>query len=163
MTPQAEWDFLTPEEKLRWAWLAGIIDGEGAIQIITGVPSEPRRWRLDLAIGMCHRQTVQEIKRITHVGKIYERPPAPSRKQPHYVWTAHQKHAAAVLRTCLPMLVTKKAEAELALRFMDLVSLQGHGGQLLSFAQIDRRKALREAQKTLHLKGKPPPRQKPPS
>lgn len=154
MTEQAEWDFLAPEEKIRWAWLAGIIDGEGGIWIDSprmGIAYDSLR----LVVEMGDRRTIQELKRISNVGRIYETPPSGRRKR-SFRWETAGRQAASVLRTCLPVLVTKKAEAEIALAFALRQSLYITGKSVPPYER-ERRRALSEALKILHSKGRRPP------
>lgn len=154
MGSQAEWDFLSPEEKLRWAWLAGIIDGEGYI----GLSLASRRdgyyhSALVLRISMTHRETLLEIQRITNLGSVFEARPATRNWKTAFEWRVYNKEAAAVLRTCISMLVTKRDQAAIAIKFQEFVGLTQHGGVPLSPGQLSQRQALVEAMHLLNRRG----------
>ncbi len=120
---QFEWEFRDKQEIPLWAWLAGIIDGEGAIFLSDY--KDPRRGyygdKLLLAVQMTHEETIRKIQQITNVGQIHEYlPMSSSNRRISYRWSCYEQQAAAILRLCFPWLVTKRKHAEVALRFMDV-------------------------------------------
>lgn len=117
---QAYWDFMTQEEREQYAWLAGIIDGEGAIYI----GKKPRDWyiqySLTLRVAMTAKTTIENIKAITHVGSTHiGRHLQRNRAKPLHIWVCYDRQAAAILRKCLPFLVTKRPHALLAVGFSE--------------------------------------------
>ena len=150
MPSQAEWEFLTPEQQLWWAWLAGLIDGEGCIQISPD-RRYPNSFRLSLGILMTCQKAVRQAKHIAG-GKVYNYPPPRSGRREVFRWQVLGKKAATCLRICLPYFVVKKEEAAIALQFIELQSLYGKGNQYrrVPAAVLERRRALAEALKILH-------------
>ena len=114
-------EWLSPDEQTDWAWLAGIIDGEGCITI-TGAQ---RGWGwqdiLYLGIGMTHKPTIDRIVEIIGAGKCHQFDPMKVKSMRggkiFYSWYAINKTAGQIIRLCFPFLVTKKAQAEIALEY----------------------------------------------
>jgi len=122
---QACWDFMTPEERERYAWLAGIIDGEGAIFMSKRKRSDRNYHQYDLIlrIEMNSESTIRRVKEIAGVGRIYKDSSRPSRYKTGYIWVAYDHEAASVIRRCLPYIHTKEQHARLALAFTNARSL----------------------------------------
>ena len=164
---QSYWEFRNPEEKGQWGWMAGILDGEGSIGII--IARTKRGYfdsQLKVQVGMTHQKTIQRLKEISHVGFIRQVRKRKSHHKIQYRWICGGEKAAAVLRLCLPWLITKKDQALLALAFSDIQELEKKGragGRLvggrrtgskpLSAISISRRKALAEALHILNKRG----------
>jgi hypothetical protein len=127
---QSAWDFMSQSERESYAWLAGIIDGEGCIRISQywNKREKCRGYDLVVAVTMTHSPTLTLIKQICHVGKIYKEAPRGLNRKPTYKWMSSDRQAAAVLRSCLPFMVTKKDQAQVALDFMVSKTLWGHPG-----------------------------------
>jgi len=122
---QACWDFMTQEERERYAWLAGIIDGEGAIFMSKRKRNDRNYQQYDLVlrIEMNSESTIRRVKEIAGVGRIYKDSSRPSRYKTGFIWVAYDHEAAAVIRHCLPYIHTKERHARLALAFTDARSL----------------------------------------
>ena len=125
-------DFLSPDERIKWAWLAGIIDGEGSIRIEAPHRKDrpTKRFRLHLTIGMTHPATIEQIQKIAHCGSCYKRIHLNPRHKTCLTWRATDKQAAGVLRLCFPLLVTKREQARIALQFIELHTLSTQGRRL---------------------------------
>ena len=99
-------------------WAAGIIDGEGCINL--GWQSGGGvRYRV--VVEMNHRDTVRELYRIMNVGSVRRT------KRGTYRWTAAAKDAETALNKVSHLLVTKWKQAELLLRLASLVSTRPLG------------------------------------
>ena len=122
---QAYWDFMTQEEREKYAWLAGIIDGEGAIFMSKRKRRDRnyQQYDLILRIEMNSESTIRRVKEIASVGRTYRDSSRPSRYKTGYIWVAYDHEAASVTRHCLPFLCTKKRHAEIALAFINARSL----------------------------------------
>ena len=142
---------LTRQEIAAWAWLAGLIDGEGWIGL--SQPHEHSLGQIFLRIIMTSQKTVERIKEISHVGSIRQLPPQKSHHKTAYSWQAESREAAGVLRRCLPFLVTKKSQAELALEDAEITRLQPRG-LTVPFGLRARREKLRESMRQLNAKGR---------
>lgn len=124
---QASWDFASQEERELYAWLAGIVDGEGSIFILRHYHKRDKRWDfyLRIKVSMTSKETILRLKQIAKVGSIQQEKQRP----PHrvlFTWTASSREAAAVLQCCYPFLVTKKSQASLALEFAESHKLCNH-------------------------------------
>ena len=124
---QTYWDFMSEKEKSRWAWLAGLIDGEGSIDIHRSKSKRSLQasYVARIAIGMTHKDTILRIKEITGLGYIAKRiqhSNLPTQKV-YYVWTATTARTAVILRNCLPFLYTKKKHAEVALALIEDIEI----------------------------------------
>ena len=97
------------------AWLAGFIDGEGTIYITHGRDQQ----MLFLRIGNTHVPSLEKIKKICRVGYIGLHSGGRGRlgKREVYKWSVQANQALKVLQKVFPYLVTKKAQAEIAIAF----------------------------------------------
>ena len=158
-TPETFDDFLTtPEEKLNWAWLAGIIDGEGSITIVIQSPKYRKGGispssQLRVRVKMTHAPTIEHIQTVAHCGTTYPCKPRPNCK-PAFVWDACSREAAAVLRRCLPFLVTKKKQAQVALQFAE-IALTFADSKTVPSGILAQRQGCADQLKALNQEGKP--------
>ncbi len=149
------WAFQDVSLKPLWAWVAGIIDGEGAITIFLNRNRNPRgRHQLMLRVQMADKKTIERIKEITNVGSLSVVRPRQQWHRVQYNWACGSKQSRAVLRLCLPWLVTKRQKALLALAFQDIVSLSdGRGHVDRSQAAFSKRDAIAAALTILNRRG----------
>lgn len=92
------------------AWAAGLFDGEGSIGIYNN--------RVMLRINMGDKEALEWFRCTVEVGMLRWCPPRPPTRASH-VWTASSHNDARfVLKKLLPMLVVKRKQAMLALRYM---------------------------------------------
>lgn len=103
---------MTETEK---AWLAGFIDGEGTIYI----SSSKKGRELALRVRNTHLPSLDRIKQICKIGHIGPHGGGPGRlgKRKGYEWYATNMQALKVLENVYPYLVTKRAQAEVAIAF----------------------------------------------
>lgn len=137
---QAYWDFMTQEEREQYAWLAGIVDGEGSIVI-----ARHKGYLLvRLSVRMTDKPTIDYIHNLTGRGGGICRLGVkdPKRHRPYYKWEASGAYASSVLRRCLPFLHTKRLQAILATEFTELQKLGGQG-RYLNPAQLAKRQEIR--------------------
>ena len=153
MNEQGRWDFMARDEAILWAWVAGIIDGEGCIRIKKPVGKHPGG--LLLSVRMTHLATITRLREITGVGPVIMLKRRTSNLKMVYDWTAKSQEAAAVLRCCFPVLVTKKAQAKLALQYAEIVGLQPRAGynHSVPISFLERRQKIREAISRLNKNG----------
>lgn len=97
------------------AWFAGLLDGEGYIQIEKW--SKVSYYRLVLRIAMLHLPTLLKCQQIWDTGKVKLVPKAPTKSKPFWRWHVKGQQAGLILESCYYYLVTKKAEAEIAIAF----------------------------------------------
>ncbi|GAI65193.1 unnamed protein product [marine sediment metagenome] len=74
---QAYWDFMDQKEREEYAWMAGIIDGEGSIWAASrwNKAYKTREHHIGIYVTMTHEITVKTVKGIAKVGHIYPMPP----------------------------------------------------------------------------------------
>mgnify|MGYP001617584251 CR=1 FL=1 len=150
---QCNCDLMTKQEVAEWAWLAGILDGEGSIRI-----ERPRGHKLGairIAVRMASLETIERCREITHVGSLYE-PPVPDNRQKLYQWQICGKAPIGVLRHCLPFMVTKQQQAQLALEYGELVqNYHPAPGKPVPGGIVARREVLRDKMLQLNKRGTP--------
>lgn len=122
--------------KIEIAWAAGLVDGEGCIYIARKKAGGANGAKTDsfvlgIKVTMTHRLTIERLQRIFMEGNIHvvTAPANPKWKQA-YSFVAQSRRAESVIKKLLPYLTAKKAEAELALKFMQLPIMPkgGSGG-----------------------------------
>lgn len=154
---QTQFDLMAPDERVNYAWLAGIIDGEGSISLTHSWnrTNKCQQWDLVLCVTITHRPTIERIKHITHVGNVYGQLPRGLSKRYLYRWMCSANKAGSVLRLCVPFMTTKRRQAEIALEFIGLKHLAGHTrtGRPVSLMQEERRRALVKAMSNLNKTG----------
>lgn len=150
---QTYWDFMSQEEREEYAWVAGLIDGEGCIDArsVWNKRTGVRNYDLRVRVEMTHKATIEAIKSITKVGALWPRSDKRPHRRPIYQWACWDKEAAWVLRRCLPFLVTKKAEAILGIEFAE--GIEPGRGKPLSPATIAKRESLIRAIRALKHNG----------
>jgi len=141
---QAYWDFMTQEEREEYAWLAGIIDGEGSIIIYHA--HKDYLHRLKLQIRMTHRPTLEKISAITGI-KFRRVRENHSRRKPYFGWEVSGETAASILRRCLSTLTTKRAQALIGIA---LVELQKTYMRRVSPAFLAKEESLHQAMSALN-------------
>ena len=111
------------------AWTAGILDGEGCIYVTrfrSGNKDYPT-YALQVSVGNTDKAMVVKLatlwggpswQRKTNNSKITKTP------KTVWVWTVSGRTAGRILEACMPWLVTKYDQAQVAL---DFVSTIGHG------------------------------------
>lgn len=102
------------------AWAAGILDGEGCIQISRSRTGHT----LNLTVGQSSRDGAPGpmLLRLQSLygGRIWEhRTRHRLGRRPHHVWGLVARQAEAVLRATLPYLVEKRGQAEIALEYRE--------------------------------------------
>lgn len=104
------------------AWAAGVLDGEGSIQI----RRENLGHTLGVSVGQSGNDGIPEMLlrlREMYGGSIHEnrstRSTTDAVRKPHYVWGIVARQAEACLRSVLPYLVAKKEQAEIAIEYRE--------------------------------------------
>lgn len=112
--------------KTDWAWVAGIIDGEGCIVINRNYAKNRSdlctdSFRLYVQIAMGCQTTLESVHEITGVGSIQPHMARNKRCNASFCWMTCSRDAATVLRGILPYAVTKRQEILEALEFMTIL------------------------------------------
>lgn len=95
------------------AWIAGFLDGEGSVML----------YRRETAVALrvtaanTHRPTLERLVALCGCGSIVRWRSLKKEHKDSYWWQLNAEGAAALLHQILPYLVTKKAQAELAIAF----------------------------------------------
>lgn len=108
-----------------WAWLAGVIDGEGCI-VINRQRAENRHdlktdsFRLYVQITMGCRKTLERCQTITGFGGIHNHTPTKKKSNPAFCWMTNGREAALILRQIVKYTITKRPEVDEALLFASI-------------------------------------------
>lgn len=129
------------------AYLAGLFDGEGSINITPRYSNDVRRGRLYLQIAVGNT-AVRACRMFAAAfgGAVYLNKPATDRHLAYWIWVVNAVKAATALRTMLPFLVLKRRQARIALLF----AARQHRGVRLTPALIAFRQRCRERLIALH-------------
>lgn len=99
-----------------WAYLAGIIDGEGCIGVYWDKSS--KTYKLTLAISSTSVEWLIALQEKFGLGNVHvQKHKAKKNWKLQAHWSLTHSHAQEILRGCLPYLGIKKSQAELALTF----------------------------------------------
>jgi hypothetical protein len=106
------------------AYTAGILDGEGSIQINPAKNTNGiRYWGLTIQIASTNKNLIKKLKKVWKMGWITKWKPNGSRKNRNsYNWRIYSTQATFLLNKILPYLIIKKEHAKLALEFQKYVA-----------------------------------------
>lgn len=122
------------------AYIAGIFDGEGCIQIAKRTEGKKHHYlRASLSLA---NEYIPNLFKFHFGGAIYKRDLRSRGWQIQWSWSVHSRQAGEFLEVILPYLKLKRNEAELALEFLKTIHPMG---KKLS----DEEYAIREAQRIL--------------
>jgi hypothetical protein len=108
-----------------WAWLAGVIDGEGCI-VINRQRANSRKdlktdsFRLYVQITMGCRKSLEKCQSITGFGSIHNHTPTKKNSNPAFCWMSNGREAASILKQIVKYAVTKRSEIDEALLFASI-------------------------------------------
>lgn len=107
-----------------YAWAAGIVDGEGSIWISRAAPRKSKRthnptYQLVFKVEMTHEETIGRLAALVDGQVRLRRPKNPAKHRPMYGVLLTDLKAADAVRRLLPYLVTKAAQARLALKYRE--------------------------------------------
>jgi len=108
--------------KEKWAWLGGLIDGEGCIVINRQYASTRRDLRTDsfrlyVQVTMGDIKALQMCRKIAGCGSIQNHTVTNPRANAAFCWMVTAREAESLLRKLLPYLIVKQDEAIVALQF----------------------------------------------
>ena len=96
------------------AYLAGIVDGEGSINIL----AKPKTRQIQLRLQVANTSTdLIDWLEEKCGGKVYYHKMHSTYHKQRYDWVVTGKEAKAVIKILLPLLIVKKRQATLALTF----------------------------------------------
>ena len=137
------------------AYLAGLFDGEGSINIFKQPNKKDRInpcYFLEISIGNTHKGVLQWVLenfggRLTHNAEQHTK-----RNQRTWRWRASSNEACAVLKILLPYLIVKKEQAQLAIEFQVHINIHPRkGNQVLSDEELAWREARRAKLSTMRF------------
>jgi hypothetical protein len=105
------------------AWAAGLIDGEGCIQIAKRSTKNGHGYVLSFMVNMTHEATILRLRDLFGFGSIT--PLKTTHKRPQWRWVLGCAQAEILLRMVRPYLVTKAREADIALEYRSHVPRRG--------------------------------------
>lgn len=111
------------------AYTAGLIDGEGSIQINPSAGNNNKKfWGLTVQVSSCSLETLQEMQQIWSIGKVTSwTPNKGTAKQQSHNWRIYSEQCEYLLRMVLPYLRIKHKNAEIALEFRKVCGFQRGG------------------------------------
>jgi len=106
-----------------YAWLAGIIDGEGCF---VATYTKDNWLQLKLMVAMTHLPTINHLGHLFGGTVLQETPRAKPNCKQSYRWQLGRKQGlATVIGLCMPYLVTKSRQAEVVLEMLDMSARLG--------------------------------------
>src|ERR1044072_1908707 len=101
--------------ELEYAWVAGIIDGEGSI--ITSNPKDRPNPRIEITVSMTHEGTIRKLLEVMQVGTIIELKHYKEKGyKTQWRWKVEShEDSAIVIKLIGKYLVTKKEDVNKAL------------------------------------------------
>lgn len=108
--------------KQQWAYIAGLIDGEGTVSLFKSDPKHNRgSHTLQISIVNTYKPVLDWVK--LHLGGyITTRSRKNVKWRTAYQWKLYHRQASGALRRMLPYLIIKKRQARLAIRFSKRLS-----------------------------------------
>ena len=109
--------------KAEWAYVAGIIDGEGCIGMYKLKPRKSHRWttpRYYLSVCVINRSyPLMEWLKEIFGGKVSARKKGKAHHNQAWRWLLSSSEIEVFLKGILPHLIVKRNQAELALRYIE--------------------------------------------
>lgn len=108
------------------AWLAGLMDGEGCFWIRRNIVNnngwKTLRYEVGVKLTMCHEETVRKVRALVGYGHFSEiKKKEGARASTAYTWlTLGANTCGNFIRAVRPYSVTKAAEMDVVLRFLDI-------------------------------------------
>lgn len=102
------------DHSVKLSYLAGIIDGEGSINLL----AKPSTQQIQLRLQVANTSTVLiDWLQSGFGGKVYEHKMHSTYHKQRYDWVVTGKEAKKLIKVVLPFLIVKKMHATLALEF----------------------------------------------
>lgn len=134
-------------KKTDLAYIAGIVDGEGCIQAWSGTSKKEglKRYNINVIIDMSEKSAL-ELAQALWGGRIYNYPPREGCKAISR-WQVSGQKAEVMIRAIKPYLLVKRAQAEIALRLLNIHPRGKHYTPMERFLQEIDARALKELKK----------------
>jgi hypothetical protein len=129
-----------------WAYLAGLLDGEGCIGVHLRARqhrgSEQKNhapsFRILLNVTNTNREVLDWLRSYLG-GSVTQKTRETLRNRPAWVWRQQRTDAAqAILKKCLPYLKIKRQQAEIALKFPGCVKVNNWMSEASEIAELKR-------------------------
>ena len=105
---------MVDSDLLGWAWLAGLLDGDGYLTILPRTTySTLRSFRATIMISMTTREPLDKAVLVTKVGRVLQQKTPTKTGKPIYTWRIEAQQAGEACKRLLPYLTLKKPQAEL--------------------------------------------------
>lgn len=109
---------------LNYAYLAGFIDADGSIGIVTIKSNNKIRYRIKLSAHNCKKEPIDFLYTIFGGGKIRLKKTGKAKLhdnwRPCYEWMITSNKAAQAIKELLPFLKVKREQAELCLKLDEI-------------------------------------------
>jgi len=138
-----------------WAYIAGLLDGEGCISIWENRSRHKAGSHvLELCITNTHYPTIVWLRKKAG-GYIKTQCKQNVKWKDCYRWVLNHRQAAWAIRSCLPFLVTKKGQARIALQYAARTAANLNGGPFkIADKELITRNRLSAAIRLLNRRGK---------
>jgi hypothetical protein len=140
-------------EDPRYAYLAGILDGEGSICISKTTPKGLAKspWFAgSISVGMTSKQVVKTFKD-KFGGSFSTSKPNGLGDKRIYRWMVISQNARLVAKTLLPFLKIKKRQASLLIKFINFMDKNGrHGSRPNTLTETALRESFRKRMQKLN-------------
>lgn len=145
------------------AWIAGVIDGDGCLQILENRPNKSAgginpTFEATVSVTNTDSRITDKCHRLADgcvIGPVGRGKPGVWK--PAYRWEVKRQKAGALLHAVLPYLVSKRDQAVILLRLISIIkpgSVAGNRGVIQhTVEQISQRRELRLAIKALNHRG----------
>jgi hypothetical protein len=107
-----------------WTWLAGLIDGEGAIMFMKETRKDLKRgfcWHARMTISNTSKELLETIQQIIKMGKIYSVGKTPEGHQSAFFLKFSQSEMQSLFPHIMPYLIVKKQRVILVSKALELL------------------------------------------
>ena len=138
---------LPKTKKLLDSYMAGIVDGEGAISLLCGSSGY---YQCRLSVSNTCQELLEQVH-LTYGGSEVRFVKGSEKHRQCYVWYVNGQAALPVLKLLLPFLIVKREHAKLAITFLETCA--PGTGRRLSEAQFDESERLAQEMRKHNMKG----------
>lgn len=122
------------------AWAAGFIDGEGSFTIAKHFNGE-HNYKPSLQVSQTKIEPLELLQEHFKMGSIYELPRKTTKWNICWRWSVHSASSLKlIIPRLLPFLIVKREEAEIVLKFCDLIGYKGERKKYMEKGNIEQRK-----------------------
>lgn len=110
-----------PNEDAKWAWLAGIVEGEGCLNLAISKRKTGKWWyKAQFVISNNSLEILENVQQVVENGQIYKAKIRGNRIQSYQFFINSRSRMLEVLHFLMPFLITKKRQAQLIIEFQNL-------------------------------------------